>query len=42
MIEEILDKLEQSIKDVNKKFYGVAVGTVKNLLDPMGDRARTG
>lgn len=35
MIEEILDKLEESIKDVNKKFYGVTVGKVINPLDPM-------
>ena len=35
MIEEILDKLEESFKDVNKKFYGVAVGKVINLLDPL-------
>ena len=35
MIEDTLGALSESIEDVNKKFYGVVVGTVINPLDPM-------
>jgi phage baseplate assembly protein gpV len=35
MIENILEKIELSIEGINKKFYGVTVGKVINLLDPM-------
>jgi Type VI secretion system/phage-baseplate injector OB domain len=35
MIEDALDKVESSIEKINKKFYGVTVGKVINLLDPM-------
>jgi phage baseplate assembly protein gpV len=35
VIEEMLEALEESIEDVNRKFYGVVVGRVINPLDPM-------
>jgi hypothetical protein len=35
MIEEFFDKLEVSIEDINKKYYGVVTGRVINLLDPL-------
>jgi hypothetical protein len=35
MMEEILDKIEVSITELNKKYYGVTVGKVINPLDPM-------
>ena len=35
MIETLLDKIESSIEEINKKYYGVTVGKVINPLDPM-------
>ncbi len=35
MIEDTMDRMESSIEEVKKKFYGVTVGKVINLLDPM-------
>jgi hypothetical protein len=35
MIEELFDQMEDSIESVQRKFYGVAVGRVINVLDPM-------
>ncbi len=35
MIEELLDKIDESIERINKKFYGVCTGRVINVLDPM-------
>jgi hypothetical protein len=35
MMEELLDNIEASIEEVNKKYYGVTVGKVINPLDPM-------
>jgi Type VI secretion system/phage-baseplate injector OB domain len=35
MMEELLDTIEASIEEVNKKYYGVTVGKVINPLDPM-------
>jgi len=34
MIEELLTSVEESIDDLNKKFYGVTTGRVINVLDP--------
>ena len=35
MIEELLTSVEESIDDLNKKFYGVTTGRVINPLDPL-------
>ena len=35
MIESALERTETSIEEVKKKYYGVTVGRVINLLDPM-------
>ncbi len=35
MIETVLDKLETSIEGIKKKYYGVSVGIVTDLVDPM-------
>jgi phage baseplate assembly protein gpV len=35
VIEDTLGALSESIEDVNKKFYGVVVGTVINPVDPL-------
>lgn len=35
MIEKTLERMDESIEDVQRKFYGVAVGKVINVLDPM-------
>lgn len=35
MIEEEITRLEEGIEEVQRKFYGVAVGQVINVLDPM-------
>ena len=35
MIETALERTESSIEDIKKKYYGVTVGRVINLLDPM-------
>jgi hypothetical protein len=35
MIEELLDRIDESIERINKKFYGVCSGHVINVLDPM-------
>jgi hypothetical protein len=35
VIENALEKVETSIEEVKKKYYGVTVGRVINLLDPM-------
>lgn len=34
-MEEIFDQLSESIEDLKNKFYGVTVGKVINLVDPM-------
>ena len=35
MMEELLDNIEASIEEIEKKYYGVTVGRVINSLDPM-------
>jgi hypothetical protein len=35
VIETLLDKIESSIEEINKKYYGVVAGTVLNLGDGM-------
>jgi phage baseplate assembly protein gpV len=35
VIEDTLDRMEDSIEEVRKKFYGVVVGRVINPLDPL-------
>jgi phage baseplate assembly protein gpV len=35
MIEESLDRVESSLEEAKQKFYGVTVGKVINLLDPL-------
>lgn len=35
MMESLLDTVEETISAIQRKFYGVAVGRVINLLDPM-------
>jgi hypothetical protein len=34
-MEGLLDSIRDTIDDIQQKFYGVAVGTVINSLDPM-------
>lgn len=35
MIEELIAAIDSSIEDIRKKFYGVVVGIVKDVEDPM-------
>lgn len=35
MMEELFNQIEDAIESVTRKFYGVAVGRVINMLDPM-------
>ena len=35
MIEDLLSSVDESIDEINKKFYGVTTGRVINPLDPL-------